>query len=137
MAAESRPPASADAWQVSNPPIFSMSPVRTSLEIFDKIGIAALRERSLRLTSYLEKLLTEVTIGRVITPSDPARRGAQLSLRISGMRAGELARRLRFEYGVITDSREPDVLRLAPVPLYSTYHDCWRAASALAEVVPA
>ncbi|MGW6280655.1 kynureninase [Kribbella sp. NPDC055071] len=137
MTAECRPPASADAWQVSNPPIFSMSPVRTSLEIFDKIGIGALRERSLRLTSYLEKLLTEVTIGQVITPSDPARRGAQLSLRISGMRAGELARRLRFEYGVIADAREPDVLRLAPVPLYSSYHDCWRAASALAEVVPA
>ena len=63
--------------------------------------------------------------------------GAQLSLRIGGMRAGELARRLRFEYGVIADSREPDVLRLAPVPLYSTYHDCWRAASALAGAVPA
>jgi kynureninase len=53
------------------------------------------------------------------------------------MRAGELARRLRFEYGVIADAREPDVLRLAPVPLYSSYHDCWRAATALAEVVPA
>ena len=62
---------------------------------------------------------------------------AQLSLRVDGIRAGELARRLRFEYGVIADSREPDVLRLAPVPLYSTYHDCWRAASALAGVVPA
>jgi kynureninase len=125
---------------VSNPPIFSMSPVRTSLEIFDKIGIGALRERSLRLTAYLEELLASVTDGRplrVITPADPARRGAQLSLRIGGMRAGELARRLRFEYGVIADSREPDVLRLAPVPLYSTYHDCWRAASALAGAVPA
>jgi kynureninase len=73
----------------------------------------------------------------MITPSDPARRGAQLSLRVRGMRAGELARRLRFGYGVIADAREPDVLRLAPVPLYSTYHDCWRAATALAEVVPA
>jgi kynureninase len=60
-----------------------------------------------------------------------------LSLRINGMRAGELARRLRFESGVIVDAREPDVLRLAPVPLYSCYHDCWRAASALAQVVPA
>ncbi len=140
MTPESRPPASADAWQVSNPPIFSMSPVRTSLEIFDKIGIGALRERSLRLTAYLEELLASVTDGRplrVITPADPARRGAQLSLRVDGMRAGELARRLRFEYGVIADSREPDVLRLAPVPLYSTYHDCWRAASALAGAVPA
>ncbi|TDD17280.1 kynureninase [Kribbella turkmenica] len=138
MAPESRPPASADAWQVSNPPIFSMSPVRTALEIFDRIGMETLRARSLRLTAYLERLLAGVTVGRVITPADPVRRGAQLSLRIGGsLRAGELAKRLRFEYGVIADAREPDVLRLAPVPLYSTYHDCWRAASALTEVVPA
>jgi kynureninase len=126
---------------VSNPPIFSMSPVRTSLELFDKVGIRVLRERSVRFTSYLEKLLVDVVEGRplrVITPSDPERRGAQLSVRMDGaVRAGPLARRLRFEYGVIADSREPDVLRLAPVPLYSAYHDCWRAATALAEAVPA
>ncbi|MEV6416611.1 kynureninase [Kribbella sp. NPDC051718] len=140
MAPESRPPASADAWQVSNPPIFSMSPVRTSLEIFDKVGIAVLRERSLRLTAYLEKLLAGITPSRplqVITPTDPLRRGAQLSLRIGGgLRAGALAETLRFEHGVIADAREPDVLRLAPVPLYSLYHDCWRAVEALAEAVP-
>ncbi|MDX3002826.1 kynureninase [Kribbella solani] len=136
MKPEARPPATADAWQVSNPPIFSMSPVRTSLELFDKIGIEVLRERSVRLTAYLEKLLAGGPL-QVITPADPARRGAQLSLRVQGMRAGELSRQLRFGYGVIADAREPDVLRLAPVPLYSTYHDCWRAAAALAEVVPA
>ena len=132
MTPESRPPATPDAWQVSNPPIFSMSPVRTSLEIFDRIGIDVLRERSVRLTGFLAELLSGVA--EVITPADPARRGAQLSLRVAGG-AGELSRRLRFEYGVIADSREPDVLRLAPVPLYSTYHDCWRAATALAELV--
>jgi kynureninase len=140
MAPESRPPSSADAWQVSNPPIFSMSPVRTSLELFDKVGIEVLRERSLRLTAYLERLLAEITRTRplqMITPSDPARRGAQLSLRIGGARtAGELAKVLRYEFGVIADSREPDVLRLAPVPLYSQYLDCWRAVQALAEAVP-
>jgi kynureninase len=97
-----------------------------------------LRERSVRLTSYLEKLLAEVTPGRPLKMITPENRGAQLSLRISGsLRAGELAKRLRFEHGVIADAREPDVLRLAPVPLYSTYHDCWRAASALTEAVPA
>lgn len=140
MAPESRPPASADAWQVSNPPIFSMSPVRTSLEIFDKIGMDVLRARSLRLTAYLEKLMAELTPTRplsVITPTDPARRGAQLSLRIGGeLGPKELAKQLRFEFGVIADTREPDVLRLAPVPLYSLYHDCWRVAQALAELVP-
>jgi kynureninase len=140
MTAVSRPPASADAWQVSNPPIFSMSPVRTSLELFDKVGIGVLRERSVRLTAYLEKSLTQILPGRalqLITPADPNRRGAQLSLRIGGAStAGELARRLRHESGVIADAREPDVLRLAPIPLYSTYHDCWRAVEALARAVP-
>jgi kynureninase len=140
MAPESRPPVSVDAWQVSNPPIFAMSPVRTSLELFDKVGIDVLRERSVRLTAYLEQLLAGITPTRplqVITPADPARRGAQLSLRSGGARtAGEVAKVLRFEFGVIADAREPDVLRLAPVPLYSQYHDCWRAVQALAEVVP-
>jgi kynureninase len=133
MAPVSRPPATVEAWQVSNPPIFSMGPVRTSLEIFDKVGMLALRERSIRLTGYLESLLDGVD---VITPRDPVRRGAQLSVRVAGS-AGDLARRLRHEYGVIADHREPDVLRLAPVPLYSTYHDCWRAASALAVLLRA
>ena len=133
MTPESRPPATADAWQVSNPPIFSMSPVRTSLEIFDKVGIEVLRERSVRLTAYLEKLLAEVA-GR----GDHADRSGATGCPVVG--AGERGRgscRGSFgsEYGVIADSREPDVLRFAPVPLYSTYHDCWRAGTALAEVM--
>jgi kynureninase len=142
MAAIARPPATADAWQVSNPPIFSMGPVRTSLEIFDKVGMVALRERSLRLTAYLEKLLDDLSPARpldLVTPREPHRRGAQLSVRISSGTAGsagDLAGRLRHQYGVIADSREPDILRLAPVPLYSRYHDCWRAADALARAVP-
>ncbi|WP_377267156.1 kynureninase [Peterkaempfera sp. SMS 1(5)a] len=140
MAPVADPPATADAWQVSNPPIFSMGPVRTSLELFDKIGIAALRERSERLTGYLEQLLDEITPTRpitVVTPRDPRRRGCQLSLRI-GPGAGDaadLARRLRHEHGVVTDVRRPDIVRVAPVPLYSTFHDCWRAVDALARCV--
>jgi kynureninase len=132
MAPVSRPPATVEAWQISNPPIFSMGPVRTSLEIFDKIGMPALRERSIRLTGYLDSLLAGVA--EVVTPHDPVRRAAQLSVRVPGG-AGELSRRLRHEYGVVADCREPDVLRLAPVPLYSSYHDCWRAAAALAELL--
>jgi kynureninase len=134
MAPVSRPPASADAWQVSNPPIFSMGPVRTSLEIFDKVGMPALRERSQRLTGYLEALLDALVPSLpIVTPRDPARRGCQLSLRVRGG-AERLAGRLRDGYGVVADTREPDILRLAPVPLYSTYHDCWRAATALADL---
>jgi kynureninase len=138
MTPQIRPPATADAWQVSNPPILAMGPVRTSLELFDSIGMAALRERSVRLTGYAQRLLDEVIATRpisLLTPRDPDRRGCQLSLRIGRGSAAELARRLRYEHGVLTDSREPDVIRAAPVPLYSTYHDCWRLADALARTV--
>ncbi|HET9667428.1 MAG TPA: kynureninase, partial [Desertimonas sp.] len=136
MAAVARPSTSADAWQVSNPPILAMSPVRTSLELFDKVGMPALRERSELLTGYLEGVLDVVgTAIEIVTPRDPQRRGAQLSLRVAGGRAGRIAARLRHEHGVIVDTRQPDILRLAPVPLYSTYHDCWRVVDALAQVL--
>ena len=134
MAPVSRPPRTADAWQVSNPPILAMSPVRTSLELFDRIGMPALRARSERLTAYLQSLLDPIGV-EVVTPRDPARRGCQLSLRVAD--AGGLSKSLRHRHGVIADSREPDIVRLAPVPLYSTYHDCWRAAAAIAHEVGA
>jgi kynureninase len=76
----------------------------------------------------------------VITPRDPARRGAQLSVRIGGDRvvqAGKVSEILRAEHGVFADARNPDVIRLAPVPMYCTFHDCWRAVTALAEVMDA
>ncbi|MBQ1071596.1 kynureninase [Micromonospora sp. C31] len=138
MTPVSRPPATVEAWQISNPPIFAMGPVRTSLELFDAVGMPALRERSLRLTGYLAGLLDEVTANRplaVVTPREPERRGCQLSVRIGAGSAAELAKRLRHEHGVIADAREPDIIRFAPVPLYSTFHDCWRAAEALAATV--
>ena len=128
---------SADSWQLSNPPIFAMSPVLASLEMFDAVGLSALRAKSLRLTGYLESLLESVCVGRaleIITPRDPERRGAQLSVRIGGVTAGAVSERLRDEHGVFADARQPDVIRLAPAPMYNTFHDCWRAATALAEV---
>lgn len=131
--------ASARAWQISNPPVLAMAPVRTALELFDEVGMAALRDRSVRLTGYLERLLDRITPDRpitVITPREPDRRGAQLSLRIGDGGAAALAKRLRHEHGVFTDHREPDLVRAAPVPLYSSYHDCWRLADALARCVP-
>jgi kynureninase len=133
LAPVARPPATAEAWQISNPPIFSMAPVRTSLELFDKVGLPALRERSLRLTGYLERLLdTLLPDLPIITPREPGRRGCQLSLRAP--EPGRLAAGLRDDYGVIADAREPDILRLAPAPLYTSYHDCWRAATALRDL---
>jgi len=129
----------ADAWQLSNPPILAMAPVLASLELFDSVGHEALRAKSRRLTGYLEELLDEVCRTRpvaLITPRDPERRGAQLSVRLTGGRpAGLVTAELRKAWGVIADARQPDVLRFAPAPLYSTHHDCWRAASALAAVL--
>jgi kynureninase len=129
---------SADAWQVSNPPILAMAPVLVSLEMFDAAGMDALRAKSVRLTGYLESLLDPIGVGgaiEVITPREVEARGAQLSVRLHGHGAGDVSARLRREHGVFADARMPDVIRLAPVPLYNTYHDCWRAASALAALV--
>jgi kynureninase len=124
-------------WQVSTPPVLAFAPLRTSLAIFDAVGMPALRERSLRLTGYLESLLGVVAAerrARILTPRDPECRGAQLSLSVPD--AQGLSAQLRAEYGVICDVREPDVIRLAAVPLYSSYHDCWRVATALRELLP-
>ncbi|QXJ20122.1 kynureninase [Actinomadura graeca] len=128
------PPASADAWQLSNPPILALAPVLASLRIFDRVGMDALRARSGRLTGYLASRLAAVRGAETITPADPAARGSQLSLRVTD--AGGLVRRLAERHGVVADAREPDVIRLAPVPLYCTFHDCHRAAEALADLAP-
>lgn len=128
----------ADSWQLSNPPILAMAPVLASLEIFESVSSDSLRSKSIRLTGYLEQLLGELADAssmKIITPSDPARRGAQLSVRVSGMPAREVVRKLRTGHGVIADAREPDVVRFAPAPLYCTYHDVWRAALAMAAVL--
>ncbi|TQK68922.1 kynureninase [Nocardioides sp. SLBN-35] len=130
---------SADSWQLSNPPILAMAPVLASLRMFDESGMATLRAKSRRLTGYLAEVLG-AQIGelplQIITPSDPDRRGTQLSVRIGGgLAANDVARWLRHEHGVIADARQPDVIRLAPVPMYCTFHDAWRAAQALVEVV--
>jgi kynureninase len=131
------PVATADAWQVSNPPILAMAPVLTSLQLFASVGMPALRAKSQRLTGYLESLLEEWVLPRgftLLTPRDPAARGAQLSLHVGERDAATLAAELRAVHGVIADVREPNVIRLAPVPMYSTFHDCWRVADALASL---
>jgi len=137
MLPELTPVASADAWQMSNPPILALAPVVTSLGIFDSAGMAALRERSVRLTGWLESLLDEQVLPlgfELLTPRDPADRGTQLSVHTGGLDAREVSHRLRHEHGVIADARGASVIRLAPVPLYCTYLDCARAAEALATI---
>jgi kynureninase len=123
MGPEFVPVASADAWQLSNPPILAMAPLRVSLDIYDRVGTAALREKSLKLTTYMEYLLAQSLPDRVrvLTPGDAAQRGCQLSLVVRGA-SRDLERRLHHA-GVIVDFREPDVIRAAPVPLYNTFAD--------------
>jgi kynureninase len=126
----------AEGWAVSTPPVLAYAPLRAALEQFDRIGLDALRARSVRLTGYLEELLDEVAASRsmtMITPRDRDTRGCQLS--VACQNAKSLAGRLRAEHGVVCDFREPDVLRFAPTPLYNTYEDCARAAAALFEVL--
>ena len=125
-------------WQVSNPPILALAPLAASLELFERAGFAELRRKSERLTGYLEFLLSEPGGDRlgVLTPRRPAERGCQLSVLVRGGGAEALTRRLR-EHGIVTDYREPDVIRVAPVPLYNTFHEVWRFGRTLVELLAA
>jgi kynureninase len=124
------PVQSVDAWQCSNPSIMSMAPLLASLDVFDQVGMAALRKRSLRLTGYLRSLLqVEGAPWRIITPSKDECHGAQLTVELQ-MEATEAQQRLQ-EAGVLCDVRPPRNIRLAPAPLYCTFEDCWRAADAM------
>jgi kynureninase len=128
------PVQSADAWQVSNPPIFSMAPLRASLAVFDEAcGMEPLRAKSIRLTGYLEFLLTEIGSKKfgVITPRDRDARGCQLSI-LAHEHPKELHNEL-IAADVKCDFREPNVIRVAPTPLYNTFHEVWRFAKILAE----
>lgn len=131
MGPEFDPLPGAEGWQLSNPPIFQLAALRASLEIFDEAGMNALREKSVKLTGYLERLLARIENDRieVITPTDPTARGCQLSIRVRN------ADRTLFdaitERGVIADWREPDVIRVAPVPLYNSFDDVFRFATVL------
>lgn len=131
------PVPSADSWAVSNPPIFSMAPLRSSLALFDEAGgMQALRAKSTELTGYLEFLLDASSGGStkaytVITPREPEARGCQLSILVHDQ-PKELFAALEAA-GVKCDFREPNVIRAAPAPLYNTFHDVWRFAQLLAQ----
>ena len=132
MAPEFEPAAGAEAWQVSTPPILSMAPLLASLNIFGIAGFDRIRQKSIRMTGWLEQQIdNELSdVLEIITPRQPEKRGCQLSLRV---RAGREQGRQLFERleqaGVVPDWREPDVIRVAPVPLYNSYHDCEQLVS--------
>jgi kynureninase len=121
----------ADGWQLSNPSILAMAPLRASMAIFDEAGVESLRRKSVVLTGYLDWLLEQAPQRRfeLITPKTPGERGCQLSLRILDRPAETL--RAVEDMGVVADFRPPDVLRVAPVPLYNTFQEAWRLAELL------
>ena len=126
MGPEFVPTPGADGWQLSNPPILALAPVRVSLELFAEAGMDRLRAKSLQLTGYLERRVREELADtlQIVTPREPERRGCQLSLRVAG---GREHGRALFEFlesrGVVGDWREPDVIRISPVPLYNRFAD--------------
>ncbi|MHC4092666.1 MAG: kynureninase, partial [Planctomycetota bacterium] len=127
------PVPSAEGWQVSNPPILAMAPLQPSLAMFDQAGMPALRAKSQRLTGYLQYLLDRIPSNRyeVITPREPQARGCQLSILVQS-RPHRLHEALQAA-GVVCDFREPNVIRVAPVPFYNTYHEVWQFARILGE----
>jgi kynureninase len=126
MSPDFRPMAGAEGWQLSNPPILALAPLRASMEIFCEAGMHRLRAKSISLTAYMEFLLDQHASPKfsVITPREPERRGAQLSIRIAH-EGRKLCRKLE-QNGVIGDWREPDTFRVAAVPLYNSYQDVYR-----------
>lgn len=152
------PSSGAEGWQLSNPSILSMAAFKASLDVFEKVGMEALIQKSRKLTAYTAALLEKHCGERVelITPSDPTRRGAQLSVRIrpetgasnapppsysiaanrSGATSpGKMVFNRLEAAGVICDWREPDVIRLAPVPLYNSFQDAFLFAERLKQAL--
>jgi kynureninase len=128
----------AAGWQVSNPSAIDTSAVLASLEVFGMTDIASLREKSLKITGYLEDLLLATSEQdrryEIITPKEQEQRGAQLSVKLE---EGLLDTVMEFleEEGVVVDERRPDVIRVAPAPLYNTYEDCWNFVSVFREAI--
>ena len=133
----------AAGWQLSNPSVADLTAVRASLDVYKQTSMEALRERSLRLTGYLQELLEKVLdndddeeddkkdtntndrVFEIITPLDPAQRGAQLSVKLQPGLLDSVMKTLEEE-GVVVDERRPDVIRVAPAPLYNSFADVWR-----------
>ncbi len=125
----------AEGWQISNAPVMGMALLKASLDIFDEAGIHHLREKSLQLTSYLEFIFNDVVNQfpdfqlEIITPSDPQQRGAQLSIKLIGTDKSFFDKLTKA--GVISDFRSPDVIRVAPAPLYNSFEDVYQFGSTL------
>ena len=128
MEPEFQPETNAHAWQISNAPILAMAPYLASLEMFDEVGMPALIEKRNKIVAYLEFILNEIdkevdASFEIITPSKQEERGTQLSVFLHG--EGKELFNYLMENGVITDWREPNVIRLAPAPFYCSFQDMY------------
>jgi kynureninase len=121
----------AEGWQLSNPPILSMAAIKASLDLFDEVGMDALRKKSEKLTGYFEFLINEINSDdiKIITPSNPKERGCQLSIQVKN--ADKSLHKKLTENNIITDWREPDVIRCAPTPMYTSFEDVYRMVTIL------
>jgi kynureninase len=130
--------ATAGAWQISTPSLLATAPLRGSLRLFHEAGIEALRAKSLAQTMYLMRLLEETGLTvppydfAIGTPRDPARRGGHLAIEHDA--GPRIARALKAR-GVIPDFRAPNVIRLAPAPLYTSYHELWQTVQTLRAII--
>lgn len=125
----------AEGWQLSNPPILSMAAIKASLDMFAEVGMEALREKSEKLTGYFEFLINQIDSDsiKIITPSNPKERGCQLSLQVKN--ADKNLHQKLTDNNIITDWREPDVIRCAPVPMYTSFEDVYRMVSVLKKLL--
>lgn len=132
----------AAGWQLSNPSVFDCTSVLASLSVFNMTTIQTLRERSLKLTAYLAYLLQNWNLEEtlrcytILTPCNPEERGAQLSVRLEEGLLEKVMEVLEEE-GVVLDERKPDVIRVAPAPLYNAYADIWRFMSVFEKALKA
>lgn len=126
----------AEGWQLSNPPILSMAAIKAALDLFNEVGMNKLREKSIKLTGYLEFLIKGLNHAQIeiITPSDSNQRGCQLSIQVKNANK-DLHKKLTEQH-VITDWREPDVIRCAPVPFYNSFEDVFRMVEILKTLLP-
>ena len=125
----------AEGWQLSNPAILSMAAIKASLELFRKVGMNKLRMKSIKLTGYLEYLILQMNNKNIdiITPKDPNQRGCQLSIKLNNSKKS-LHENLRLN-NVITDWRDPNVIRCAPVPFYNSYQDVYNFVKILRKLL--
>lgn len=125
----------AEGWQLSNPSILSMAPIRASLDMFTEAGFDNIREKSKKLTAYFEYLLKDIEGDQIeiITPESPAERGCQLSIKVKNADK-ELFDQL-MAAGVVSDWRDPNVIRVAPAPLYNSYSDVYEMVQRLKKLL--